>query len=591
MSSKKIKVLGIAPYEGLRTLMSSLADQRDDLELTTYIGDLDKGVEIVKQINSADYDAIISRGGTAEKIGQLVDLPVIEINLSVYDILRAIKLAENCSSEYVIVGFPSITESARLLCDLLQYDIDQYTIRSTEDAKNALKEVQSRGIRIVICDMVTNTLAVSMGLNPILITSGSESIISAFDQAVKLCRSYATTKAQNRFYDAVLKQQPMETLVYSVNHCLQFSTLSSGDNSELLAILEKEIDRTLDYGTQQIQKTIGSSVYTIHGSPLIIDDKTFVSFYITKNKILPSSNRIGLKTFNKTDIFEAEFQNFYDISSGYYQTVIQQFYNRNVPLLLLGEPGTGKEQMAGAIYTQSKLQNCPFVTVDFEMIHEKCWAFLFNHEKSPFLADGITLYLKNIQSLDESKSNQLFAYMDTLSLYRHNKIIISFTYKNQESKNDPICTYLITKCSALVITLSPLREQRENISNLASLCINMLNMRLAKQVIGFEPDGLRLIEEFSWPYNMIQFYKVLETLVEHADGPYISSSAVLELLTEERRQIPTASPADKNFYRNRTLDEINRDIAKLVLEECKNNQSQAAKVLGISRTTLWRMIK
>ena len=127
MDSPKIKVLGIAPYEAMKTIMEKLARKRPQMDLDVYVGDLKKGVDIAQKYTQANYDVIISRGGTAEMIGKVTHIPVIEISLSVYDILRAMKLAENYSDKYAVVGFPGITGSAHLLCDLLQYKLDIVT--------------------------------------------------------------------------------------------------------------------------------------------------------------------------------------------------------------------------------------------------------------------------------------------------------------------------------------------------------------------------------------------------------------------------------------------------------------------------------
>ena len=126
MEHRKLKILGIAPYDGMKVLMEKVAEQRNDIILDAFVGDLYDGVEIVKNRSHYNYDAIISRGGTAELIEKVVDIPTIEVEFSVYDILRAIKLAENYSDRHAIVGFPAITRSAHLLCDLLQYKIDIY---------------------------------------------------------------------------------------------------------------------------------------------------------------------------------------------------------------------------------------------------------------------------------------------------------------------------------------------------------------------------------------------------------------------------------------------------------------------------------
>ena len=91
MNQEKIRILGIAPYEGLKSVMQKMAADRNDIDLTVYVGDLQKGAELAQKNFHGNFDVIISRGGTAEMIGSLTDLPVIEITLSVYDVLRAIK--------------------------------------------------------------------------------------------------------------------------------------------------------------------------------------------------------------------------------------------------------------------------------------------------------------------------------------------------------------------------------------------------------------------------------------------------------------------------------------------------------------------
>ena len=93
----KTKILTIAPYQGMKEIINDIASGRDDIEMTTRIGDLATGLEIVQSYDLDDFDIIISRGGTAKMISANVTIPVVEVEISVYDILRAIKLAENYS--------------------------------------------------------------------------------------------------------------------------------------------------------------------------------------------------------------------------------------------------------------------------------------------------------------------------------------------------------------------------------------------------------------------------------------------------------------------------------------------------------------
>ena len=116
----KIRLLGIAPYENMRSLMLTVAEEYDNIELTVFVGDLQQGVELARRNFYNDYDAIISRGGTASMLRKLLNLPVIEIAITAYDIMRAMHLAANVSDSYAIVGFPNITASAKQLCQLMQ---------------------------------------------------------------------------------------------------------------------------------------------------------------------------------------------------------------------------------------------------------------------------------------------------------------------------------------------------------------------------------------------------------------------------------------------------------------------------------------
>ena len=136
---QKTKILAVAPYEGMADAISTIAQTRDDIKMTVQIGDLNTGKQIAMELAHNNYDVIISRGGTAELIRSTVELPVIDIPISVYDVLRTIKLAENYSGKFVIAGFSSITNCSRILCDLLQYDIDIFTFTSETDILPTLR--------------------------------------------------------------------------------------------------------------------------------------------------------------------------------------------------------------------------------------------------------------------------------------------------------------------------------------------------------------------------------------------------------------------------------------------------------------------
>ena len=144
------RILGIAPYDGMRTAMEQAAQAYPNVELEVYTGDLEEGQAIVQSMTPNSYDCIISRGGTAALIRQVTDLPVVDIHISVYDVLRTMKLAQNYTSLYAIVGFPSITEPAHTLCSLLNFDLDILTVRSAEEVRHTLERLKQGGYQMAV---------------------------------------------------------------------------------------------------------------------------------------------------------------------------------------------------------------------------------------------------------------------------------------------------------------------------------------------------------------------------------------------------------------------------------------------------------
>ena len=98
---KKIRILGIAPYKGLATLMKQCALQYPEIEFTAYAGSMEQGLALAKRY-SEHYDVIISRANTAKMISQSVHIPVIDIGIGYYDVLRCIKMAQNTGTKFAL---------------------------------------------------------------------------------------------------------------------------------------------------------------------------------------------------------------------------------------------------------------------------------------------------------------------------------------------------------------------------------------------------------------------------------------------------------------------------------------------------------
>ena len=101
------RILGIAPYDGMRTAMEQAAQAYPNVELEVYTGDLEEGQAIVQRMAPNSYDCIISRGGTATLIRQVTDLPVVDIHISVYAPSKWPKITTACTPSWAFPASPN----------------------------------------------------------------------------------------------------------------------------------------------------------------------------------------------------------------------------------------------------------------------------------------------------------------------------------------------------------------------------------------------------------------------------------------------------------------------------------------------------
>ena len=588
---KKIKILGIAPYDGMKTLMLRLAEQRTDIDLTVYVGDLETGAQIASRHTLQDFDVILSRGGTAELISSISPIPVVEIQLSAYDILRAMKLAENYTDRYAIVGYPGITKSAHFLCDLMQHEIDIYTIHSPEEVYPTLNRLISQGYQMVLCDVITNSQAQRLGMRSILFTSGTESIEAAFDQALKTAGIYQALISKTEFFRTLLEDYQYHIFVYDDTAELVYTSKTHNFSTSLMGTLKNYVPDILIEKDKKFYRDEGGILVSIRGILKTIHKQTYIAYYINTRKVPLSLIRNGIRYIDKEQAVDQFYSSFYGLHNpdNPSQISLHKLNQTTDPVMLFGSDGTGKEQMAGIIYTQSSYSNKPMAIIDCSLVtKERGWTFLTEHTNSPFSDTSTTIYIREIEYLSDSQFQEVFSIIRDLNLHKRNRIIFSCTL----AENEPIpqrCQLLINHFYCQTFWIPQLKDNREEIPNLANLYISILNMELAKEIIGLEPDATVMLQNYQWPGNYNQFRRIMRDLAIMTDTPYMKASSVSKILLRESPILPSQETSGLDL--NRTLEEINLDILRITLAKEDGNQTAAAKRLGISRTTLWRMLQ
>lgn len=588
---KKLRVLCIAPYENLRALMEAVAGELPQLEITAYVGDLDAGLEIALRDFHNNYDAVVSRGGTAAMLQRRIDLPVVEIPVTAVDIARAMRLAQGISKPYVLVGHQKILAKAAEIQALFHISLETYPVVTPQDARQQLAQLENQECTI-LCDMVAYTTAQGMEMESILVTSGEEDIREAFQQVIRICDNARRLQEENQFLRSLVWNQVHHTVVFTKEGQLFFSTIPD-DSSPILAFL-REVTLDRDQGQDHFLKQLHNVVYNIRRRQAQLGEKEYTTFYILESRVPGSSAKLGIRYLDLADSEALYRESFYCVTNlmRRFQEEVQRVNASSQPLMVCGEVGTCAEQVVCYLYGASGLRKYPLVIVDCSLMEEKSWNFLLNHHNSPLAKDGSTLFFQEVDSLMPRQRKQLITYLRTMEAVKRNRVIFSCVCPPEQLISEAGLEFT-ERLECLTLYLPPLRQRAGQMASLVTYYLNYLNTKLVRQTLGADEQAVELLARHSWPQNYSQFKRVLQELALSCPGASITAKDVQALLSRETDLLAGAASAgqgSQGIDLHMTMNELNKEIIRRVMQEERGNQTATAARLGIGRTTLWRIL-
>lgn len=584
------RFLCIAPYENMSSLMKNIAKDFP-IELTVYVGDLEAGLELALRDFHNDYDVVISRGGTAAMLRQKLTLPVVEIPVSMVEIVRAMRLAGNLSQPFAVVGHPNITEQAKNIQNFLHIPVAVFPIEGADQARRQLEGLGDRRYTL-LCDMVAYRMAQALNLNAILITSDPDSVRAAFREALRICENCRRLQEENRFLRRLVWNQVHNTVVFTPSGELFFSTVPDGKT----AILDYLREKTMEPQEEQDHylKQINNVIYNIRRHYESYGGTLYTTFYFSESRASAPDTRRGIRYLDREEAeekYRASFYSLTNLTRGM-QDQLQKINSSSQPLIVCGEEGTCKEQVVCHIYGSGAWRKNPLVIVDCFLLDEKGWSFLTDHHNSPLAKSDSTIFLQDVDLLPPQKQHQLMVCLLTMEVSKRNRLILSCVCPTGEYISQDGMAFA-EKLECLNLFLPPLRQRKQQMADLVAFYLNHLNTKLEQQTLGTDDGVLRLLQDYNWPHNYSQFKRVMHELALACPNRCITEADAAQILEREKSMTAAGKQPQgeaQTLNLRQPLNQINREIAKRVLEEERGNQTATAQRLGIGRTTLWRML-
>lgn len=285
---------------------------------------------------------------------------------------------------------------------------------------------------------------------------------------------------------------------------------------------------------------------------------------------------------------------------------IQLVSPTDMSVLIIGESGTGKEIIAKSIHQQSNRKDNNFIAVDCGAIPKELAASeFFGHLKGSFTgaisdkigyfeaANGGTLFLDEIGNLSYENQIQLLRALQERKIKpvgsnkEINVDIRIITATNEDLreavKNGDFREDLYHRINEFSILSPSLTDRGEDLMVFADYFLEKANQQLNKEIIGFSPEVVSIFQKYNWPGNLRELQNCVKRATLLSRGNFIES----DVLPAEFFQTQNQQNSKSDF----SLSENEKDAIIHALSKTKNNKSEAAKLLKITRKTLYNKLK
>lgn len=625
-----IHLLFIVPYPELQEKVNSVLHshpKRSQIQADVRVMMVDE----MTNVNPEGYDAIIARGYSAKNLKEICSqIPVIDLAISGIDLIQTVAecMQQHDAKRIAICGsFGKIYETYKV-CELLGCEVEAFSPEHYDELENTVKHIMEEGFDAMICGYFASIYAEKYQFPYTSISTTADTVLQSINEAIRTVEEVQKERIIAETYKTIIYASKDGVLYVDRTGIIRVRNHTVRSMNNNISLMYKPLKGTFPmlYRTfHEVMKCgteVNGEIYRLEASnitvsaaftPVVVKQEiSGVVITLTdithiqklENQIRKSLSEKGLRAKYTFDaiIHESDvIENTIDAARKYAASESN--------IIIVGETGTGKELFAQSIHNASSRKNGPFVAINCAALPENLLeSELFGYVEGAFTgtakggkvglfeqAHGGTLFLDEIGEISLSTQTKLLRVLQEREVRRIgddkvisiNVRIISATNKSIRKLIDQglFRKDLAYRLDVLRIFLPPLRQRGMDMDVLFLHLLNQQGLENHRQIPEVEQDALSVLHDYPFSGNIRELRNIVERASVLCEGGLITR----EILWTAVYPKDLEEESGTGIYVDRTASE--REQILWALEETDGNQSNAARRLGIDRTTLWRKMK
>jgi len=585
--------------------------------------------QVSEAVDNDDYEVVVSRSRTAVVLRQAIDIPVVTAEFSDFDLLHTLWEAKKFGQKiaYFDSSNRQIYKNEDFL-DILGTDVNNYEYETISQLKKQIKKAHEDKVNVVVsCSEFTKDLAESLDMKGLVVPGSYRTVEQNLLRAEEVVYIRKRDKEYYRrlcsmmqaVSEGVICIDSFKNIILINDYALKLLNIKRNDMPANFPIEKNEyLSKLLKIPNESDEK------HSINGIDLIINrvsveekNEYFGEVFTFKrlSQIQQLEQKIRKESYKKGLIARFNLQNIITNETSMLDIIekARNFAKVDSTLLIIGESGCGKEMLAQGVHQASTRSNGPFVAINCAALPKDLLeSEMFGYEEGSFtgarrggkiglfeLAHKGTIFLDEIGSIPKDLQARLLRVLQERVVMRigGDSVIpvdvrcIAATNENlQEAiKRGDFRHDLYFRINVLKLKVPSLRERRKDILLLTDYFLAHYNALFGKKIKKIPKIIIDWMEGYSWPGNVRELENFIERMVVLTSQNDLEKKWALQLISEADEGIILSSN-DKIGVRLGTLEEMEDQLINAAVDLYSTRKSDLAKLLGISRTTLWKKL-